>query len=350
MTFRTRMRKLLKVLAASTAVILAAGVVYEQICERRDSERLPQVGQSVDVGGRSMNISCRGEGAPTVVFDSGVGEPGYEWVDIQAEVAKYTKACWFDRAGYGWSDAGPFPGRSAEMAKDLHALLTDSRIKGPYVLVGHSLGGLNARVYNGMYPEEVAGAVLVDAAHEDEPRRAPKFMLGRTAPRFFWRPIWIAAQCAKAVGLIRLVTPAPSVPDDPSNRTREQIVRALRRQPKMIATLADPSISESYAQAETAGDFGDRPLVVLTRGKMATRQSLTDMDREAEAYEQVWMHEIQPKLARLSTRGRQVIISSSGHDIPDESPAAVVAATREVVEAVRQAKPHGASEAVPISK
>src|SRR5438128_7721520 len=122
MTFRRRLRKLLKVVTVSAVAVLAAGVVYEQVGERRDKERLPQVGQSVDVGGRSMNISCQGEGAPTVVFDSGVGESGYEWVDIQAEVAKYTRACWFDRAGYGWSDAGPFPGRSAEMAKDLPVL------------------------------------------------------------------------------------------------------------------------------------------------------------------------------------------------------------------------------------
>src|SRR4051812_28359462 len=181
MASRARLARLLKVSAFALTVILvflcAIGTVFEKVEEGRDRTRIPQVGQSVDVGGRFMNISCQGQGEPTVVFDSGSGVAGYSWVDIQSEVAKFTRACWFDRAGYGWSDSGPFPQTSAAMSNDLHSLLTNAHIKGPYVLVGHSLGGLNARVYNGMFPDEVAGAVLVDAAHEDEPRRAPKFML-----------------------------------------------------------------------------------------------------------------------------------------------------------------------------
>jgi pimeloyl-ACP methyl ester carboxylesterase len=327
----------LKAIAAALLVALLGGSVYEQIGRRRDRQRLPQIGRSVDIGGRVLNLYCSGEGSPTVILDTGLGDPGFAWSHIQPEIAKLTRACWYDRAGDGWSDPGPFPRTSEAMARDLHELLRRAEIPGPYVLVGHSLGGLNARVYNGLYPDDVAGAVLVDAAHEDEPRRAPDFMLAPfQPPRYLWRPIWIAAQAALAVGLIRLTTPRVELPADRAARTREQVVRALRQQPKAIATLAgDASGPDSYAQAERAGGFGDRPLIVLTQGKVEMPPSPTAMDREWAAYVQVWMHEIQPKLARLSTRGRQVIVTESGHRIHEEAPQAVIAAVREVLAEVR---------------
>ncbi|MFL5620868.1 MAG: alpha/beta fold hydrolase [Gemmatimonadaceae bacterium] len=321
-------------LGVTLVVAAAAGSIYERIGERRDRERLPQVGRSVDIDGRTLNIYCSGEGRPAVILDAGASGSGYGWSHIQPELATFTRACWFDRAGMGWSDVGPFPHTGAGMSRDLHELLRRAGVDTPYVLVGHSLGGLNVRVYNGMFPAEVAGAVLVDAAHEDEPRRAPPQMLGHTAPRWLWHPIWIAAQTARAVGLIRLMTPRPQLAADPAQRTREQIVRALRAQPKTIATLADASTPLRYAEAERAGGFGDRPLVVLTQGKMP--DTTTEFGRAYGAYLQVWMHEIQPKLARLSTHGRQIIVATSGHDIPDEAPEAVIDAVREVVADVRR--------------
>jgi pimeloyl-ACP methyl ester carboxylesterase len=329
----------LGVLAGTLVVTAVAGAIYEQLAERRDRARLPQVGRSVDIGGRTLDIFCSGKGAPTVILDSGNGEPGYAWSHIQPAISTFTRACWFDRAGLGWSEPGPFPRTAAASSRDLHELLRRSGIPGPFVLVGHSLGGLNARVYAGMYPEDVAGMVLVDAAHEDEPRRAPQFMLGRTAPRWLWHPIWIAAQSARAVGLLRLTTPVAQLSPRPDQRTREEIVRALRQQPKSVAALfGDASSPDSYAQAESVRSIGDRPLIVLTRGKVSVSAHPTAMDREAAAYEQVWMNEIQPKLARLSTRGRQIIIERSGHGIPEEAPEAIVDAIREVVEDVRGAR------------
>jgi pimeloyl-ACP methyl ester carboxylesterase len=194
---------------------------------------------------------------------------------------------------------------------------------------------MNARVYNSLYPIDVAGAVLVDAAHEDESRRAPAFMLGRTAPHYWWRPIWVAAQTARAVGLIRLLTPRVALETEPGQRTREQMVQALRQQPKALATRADASAPESEAQAERTGRFGDRPLIVLTRGNAQLPANPTALDREWVAYEQVWMREIQPKLAQLSTRGRQIIVEQSGHRIHEEAPEPVIAAIREVLTLLR---------------
>lgn len=324
-----------KWVGAVLLIAVLAGVTYEQIGEHRDRQRLPQIGRSVDIGGRSLNIFCSGQGSPVVILESGNGEPGYAWSEIQPEIASFTESCWFDRAGEGWSDPGPFPRTSAATSTELHELLHRAGIPPPYVLVGHSLGGLNARVYDGMYPNDVAGAVLVDAAHEDEPKRAPAFMLGHTPSRSLWRPIWILGQTARQLGILRLLTPREQLPPDPAQRTRDQIIRALRQQPKAIAVQFDATLPESYAQAANAGGFGDRPLIVLTAGNIDTSAHPTEEDREFVAYRQVWMHEIQPKLARLSTHGRQIIVARSGHEIPRDAPDAVIAAAREVVVALR---------------
>jgi pimeloyl-ACP methyl ester carboxylesterase len=323
---------IVRTFAALLLLGMVTGFIYEDVGRRRDLQRIPQIGQSIDIGGRSLNIYCSGAGDPSVVFESGADIPGYSWAHIQAEIAKVTRSCWYDRAGEGWSDPGPFPRTSEAIAKDLHALLGRADIRPPYVLVGHSIGGLHIRVYNGLYPGEVAGVVLVDAAHEDEPKRAPPFMRGHTLPRLMWRPLHIVVQAANRFGLLRLALRSVSLSDDPSRRTPDQIVAALRRLPKAVATSAgDATVPESYAQAHAAGGLGDRPLIVLTRAKPPSRPQVTDEERQAAAYEQVWMHELQPQLARLSTRGRQILVSSSGHRIPDEAPDAVVEAVFQVL-------------------
>lgn len=178
-----------------------------------------------------------------------------------------------------------------------------------------------------MFPNEVAGMVLIDAAHEDEPKRAPRFMLGRTLPPALRRPLHVVVRAVWRVGLIRLFVRPSSSP-----RTPEATLEALRRQPKAIATLAgDGTAPESCAQAHAAPGLGDRPLIVLTRGRLPEPSGDAEIDRQTAAYAQVWMHELQPQLARLSSRGRQVIVRDSGHHIPDDAPKAVIDAVRTVV-------------------
>lgn len=330
------MRGILRWLGLAIILLILIGLIYEQIGEKHDHELLPQVGTSIDIGGRSLNIFCSGRGSPPVILDSGAGEPGYSWSGIQPQLAKTTETCWFDRAGEGWSDPGPFPRTSETIARDEHELLRQAGIAPPYVLVGHSFGGLNARVYNGLYPNEVAGMVLIDAAHEDEPSRAPKFMLGHTLPPILWRPNHWVAQGAARLGLIRFIVGSPSLPGDTAAPTRDQIVRALRDQPKALATLADYVTSPaSYQEAHDARGLGDKPLIVLTAGRPWGRSGDPEVDRQASAYQRVWIHEIQPKLTHLSTRGRQIIVTNSGHQIPEEAPNAVIDAVRDVVGAVR---------------
>lgn len=336
-----RRRSVLKRSASGVAGLLLTslivGIVYESLGRKRDQQLLPRIGQSIDIGGRTLNIYCSGAGSPAVIFDSGAGSPGYSWGEIQPQIARHTRACWYDRAGEGWSDPGPFPRTSAAIARDLHELLARAGVPGPYVLVGHSFGGLTARVYAGLYPTEVAGIVLIEAAHEDEPVRAPPMFVGPKPPRLLWHSLHFLFMGAARVGITRLMTPKASLPADPAQRTRAQIVAALRARPQFIATANSSGVvaPESYAEAHAAGSLGDRPLIVLTRGQPFGHDTDPTIDRELSTYFQVWVHELQAQLARLSTHGRQVIVQNSGHDIPEEAPSEVVAAIVEVVEACR---------------
>ena len=329
-----RLRTIVKVTVLLLAVLLVSGIVYEQFGRRRDRTRLPQIGKSVDIGGRTLNIFCSGTGGPPVIFESGGDGPGLEWEPIQTEVARFTQACWYDRAGIGWSDPGPFPRTSEAIARDLHELLKRAGVPAPYVLTGASFGGLNSRVYAGLFPDDVAGIVLVDSAHEDEPQRAPKFYLGHTAPRFLWHPLHDAFQMGALIGLLRLTESSPAQSKSLSQMSRGEIIAALRQQPKSIVNNNSSGIvlPKSYDEARSFRSLGDRPLIVLTAGKPFDFRD-PELNRQAAAYQQVWIHEMQASLARLSTRGRQVIAENSNHgSIP---PDVMIAAIRDVVTEVR---------------
>jgi pimeloyl-ACP methyl ester carboxylesterase len=325
---------ILKSVTVSIALALVAGILYEQIGRRRDRARFPQIGRSVDIGGRSLNVFCSGAGAPPVIFESGGPGPGLEWAAFQPEVAKFTLACWYDRAGEGWSDPGPYPHTSIAIARDLHELLNRAGVPGPYVFAGASFGGLNARVYGGLYPNDVAGMVLIDSAHEDELQRAPKFVLGRTAPRYLWYPLQLAYKAVGFVGLVRLTQPSPSGSKDASEMTEEELIRALRNRPKSFVGDVSTGIvlPESYAEASSVTRIGDFPLIVLTAGHSYDFGD-ANLNNEAVAYQQVWVREIQPKLVGLSTQGRQIVFPNANHgSIPQE---AIISAIRDVVTEAR---------------
>jgi pimeloyl-ACP methyl ester carboxylesterase len=193
--------------AGTLFLIGLVGSAYEQRGQRRDRDHFPQVGRSFDVGGRTLNMYCSGEGQPTVVFDSNGHAAGYRWVDLQPQIAKFTRACWYDRAGYGWSDPGSAPRTFRAVANDLHALLQAAALQPPYVFVSEGLAGFNIRVYAGLYPGEVAGAVLVNSAEVGPPGHEKGFQpggLGGLPSRVKALGCDIVGPALLRVGLLRL--------------------------------------------------------------------------------------------------------------------------------------------------
>src|SRR5579862_6318024 len=154
-------------------VFAGAGFLYENISEARDRRFNPAPGHLVKVDGKRMHIDCTGEGSPAVILESGLGETYVSWRKVQPQIAKFTLVCSYDRAGLGYSDSTSGPRTSQVMAEQLHALLQAARIEPPYVLVGHSMGGFNVRLFASLYRDEVAGIVLVDSSHPDQQRRLP---------------------------------------------------------------------------------------------------------------------------------------------------------------------------------
>ena len=335
---KLRLKFAAKCLLLVAVVLILAGITYEQVGERLDRKRFPRVGRSVDIGGRSLNIYCSGSSGPAVILDSGGSAPGYENVLLQRQIAQFTQACWFDRAGLGWSDPSPVEQTSAAIAEDLHALLHAAAVPPPYVLVGASFSGFNVRVFAGKYSSEVAGAVLVDSAHEDQYRYEPRATLApfNRVPKPIRNLLCLGVPLAARVGIIRLVSGRSQLRGSLSqgfSAEQEATLRGLESQPKSIVAGAICNFEEkSPAQARAAGDLGDLPLIVLTAGQ-PLRTGDAETDKELVAFHQIWVHQLQPQLARLSTRGRQIIVESSGHSIdPDQ----VIKAIREVVMQIRE--------------
>jgi pimeloyl-ACP methyl ester carboxylesterase len=325
-------RWLKRIATAAVLLIVAFAVVgssYEAISERSDRERFPQQGKSVDVGGFSLNINCTGQGSPTVILESGLGTvsvPG--WEPVQADVSKFTRVCSYDRAGYGWSDPGPKPRTAIEIARELHALLQNDHIAPPYVLVGHSLGGMFVRVYCGLYPSEVVGMVLVDSTQEDEWSHYPPSMravaqkqLNQLKLRDQIDPLLID------LGIARIMASR----GEPANE-----VLYLQLQSKYLDAVVSEleSIDESALETRASGNLGDRPLIVLTAGQAMPEPGVPA--RDAEAFERMWVDEFQPSLAKLSTRGKRIMVENSNHLIALMQPKIVANAIEEVLVDTKQ--------------
>ena len=316
-TSKRRGRGCLLWLGASLATLVGlalVGYIYEPMAEAADAKAYPPPGQMVDVGGYRLHINCTGEGSPTVLIESGWGDSSAAWGWVQPEVAKTTRVCTYDRAGMGWSEASPQPRTAREFAKELHTLLEKANEPGPYVLVGHSLGGYTVLVYAHDYPEDVAGLVLVDA--QKLPASDAASFNPAPKPGVNLLPSWIAR-----IGLVRLLSgPLGSVKDLPEQD--KQAYKAYSVAPRSAQTFIDEGMgmSEGGAQAKAVTTLGALPLIVLSAGLDETA------DHTAS----------QAGFLLLSSNSQQLFAEESGHEIHIEQPEAAVAAIVKMVELVRQ--------------
>jgi pimeloyl-ACP methyl ester carboxylesterase len=319
-------------LAAPLALLaLLAGASYNWIKAHYDAQRFPQEGRSVDIGGYRLNINCRGQGSPTVVLEAGLGVPAISWRAVQSEIAKFTRVCSYDRAGYDWSDPGPMPRTTARSVRELHTLLKNAGERPPFILVGHSFGGTNVRVYNGAYPREVAGLVLADTGNEEmkspasfqrliDSKLRGRQLDGKWATLLYW------------TGISRLA--AGIQIDDPALPYDKQEWSYFLIQPKVLRAVASEmeNLDEGKAELKAAGTLGDKPLIVLI-----ARQHPQDLDlptQDAVAVSQLWVED-EKLLAQLSTRGKWIIVENSTHMTPLERPDAIVSAVRELYSETR---------------
>ncbi len=257
--------------------------------------------EKVDVGGFALRILCSGEGSPTVVVVTGFGEPGVEkenssWLNVANEIQKKTRICLYDRAGLGSSDVAPGKDRtSQDMAQDLHTLLVNANVPGPYILVGHSIGGLHTLVFASQYAPEVAGMVLVDSSHPNQ---------------------WSAIQAA--------LPPASS--SEPESIRRMRIIPPASLPEKL-------DIPASINQVSAVKSLGNLPLVVVSHSPTWSVDPDLSPDT-AQKIEKVWQDQ-QNSLANLSTNSAHVTAANAGHYIQIDEPQTVIDAILKVVEAAK---------------
>jgi pimeloyl-ACP methyl ester carboxylesterase len=275
-----------------------------------------------------------------VILESGAGGFSPTWALVQPEIAKFTRVCTYDRAGYGRSDAPPaHEPRTADRAmRDLHTLLENAGIAPPYVLVGHSLGGFHVRLFASRYPDEVAGMVLLDANHEDEwtERFPPEHRKGLRLVTRMMGVMMALSYTGLPQLLVRLKTPDSirKLPPD----AREEVLRFGFR-PGTLRTIRDEfrSLEESARQVrEQAGTLDSLPLRVLRAGQPGPMAPGVSPEVAREIGERAAA--AQEELASLSTRGRLITAERSGHEIHIDEPGLVVQAVREVAEAVRKGR------------
>ena len=324
------------------ALVLAAGALYQFIGSRRGARTHVPPGMMVDVSGLRLHVVCGGNGEPTVLFESGIAASSLSWTRVLREVATFTRACAYDRAGLGWSDPSRGPRTLARMLFELRGVPAGAATAGPYVFVGHSFGAFLVCAYASQYPSEVAGLVLLDPPSEWHE-------ITREQTRLLWGGIQLSriGGILARLGIVRaclalLTGGAPGIPRNfvrifgpTAARTLERLVGEVRKlppdvhpmvqelwcQPKCFRALADhlSALEETAAMVAGVTSLPDVPLVIVSSG-----------DQPADT---IAKHRA---LARLSSQGDHVIAANSGHWIQFDEPDLVVKIIRDVVDRTRR--------------
>jgi pimeloyl-ACP methyl ester carboxylesterase len=331
-----RLAKIAAALVIILALLVASGIIYQVISEASDLHRYLPPGSLYDVGGYRLQLNCSGNGSPTIILESGLGGPGLQWLLVQQELAKSNRVCSYDRAGLGWSDAGPRPRTSQQMVKELHALLQAAGVPGPYVLVGHSLGGFNVRLYAHQYPTETAAVVLVAAGSEDDyAKMPPEYQKIDAANRQSNQLLGVLSR----LGLTRLAGKTGLLASftglfarfPPEAQAEMEALTFYRSQ--YWATSYDElsAVDQSKSQVAAAGSLGSLPLVVLSASPDVSRlpasfpvQQIVDTFRL-----------LQDELAGLSTNTVHIVCDTCDHYVPMTDPARVVDAINQALARVK---------------
>lgn len=338
----------MKTLPKASAVALILLTVFNAFAQR-PAPKPP--GRLVDVGGYRLHLNCTGGGGPAVVLISGAGDFSFDWSLVQPRAARLARVCSYDRAGLAWSDLGPTPRTMRQDAHELHTLLANAGVPSPYVLVGHSIGGLIARVYAARYPGEVAGVVLVDSTTEDTTLsyqgkvvRVRESARGRPVPDVQTLasspPKPPTEDDLKQAEFNRQLFGPPKIepPFDRLPRAAQGLRLWALSNPKLSAAADDFWAEELRELHEARGrdprQLGGLPLVVLVGG----RTEPTPPGVTAEEWRRLSEEKRREKesLVGLSTAGTLRVASRSGHHVQLEEPALVVEAVRQVLQSARR--------------
>ncbi|PRC94929.1 alpha/beta fold hydrolase [Solimicrobium silvestre] len=329
------MKKWLKRISLSLLALLmllvVSGAAVEQFYRHKYKNEFPPLGKLIDIGGRKIQIDCRGTGSPTVVFESGMDNLGsLSWSTVQEEVSKTTRACSYSRAGIMWSDPSDGAQNSKKIAADLNAVLTKAGEKAPFVLVAHSLGGPYAITYTKYYGNQVAGLVLIDPTPPDYEERCKlitkvnTFKLGLEQDKWLNYLTW--------TGAFRF-----SDPVDVKDPVVTQMETAYLPVSFDAIYKEELAFTQTTAESGTLRNLGTRPLIVLTSMKAYPAAALDELgitQQQGLQKKALWksLHDDE---AAWSSVSEHRLFADAGHYIHHDEPKAVVSAIQWVVQKVR---------------
>ena len=277
-------------------VLAIAGTIYQTAATESDQHNFPPPGNLIDVGGFKMHIHCEGEGSPTVILEAMSGGTSVNWGWIQPEVQKETRVCVYDRAGFGWSESDTEYPTLARTVRNLHTLLVNANIKGPYVMVGHSLGGMYMREFAAEYPDEVAGMVLVDEANPQQFVKYPELFADGDG----YLKVLKGIQFATRLGIPHLYFALGGEIDFAKlSEPQKSQFKVIWSSPQFFETQGAEIHTARGIWSDTLmlDGLGNMPLMIVSRG--------VDLDYEWNKY--------QDDLARLSTNSRHITVGGANH-------------------------------------
>lgn len=330
-------------LALVTAFLLITFFAFRIASSRAQTalvEQFPPPGELVNMDGYALHLNCVGEGTPTVLMEAGLGEYSLTWTAVQPEITSVTRVCTYDRAGYGWSDPGPTPRDAAAIIADLQTLLDRTNETGPFVLVGHSYGGMLMRLFAAENPDLTAGVVLVDSSHPDQTARFPALYQEAEAQLLTdLADQYVLPKFYANIGLLPLIVDRLATNNTLPEAAREPTRALLASDTDYYDTMLDEVriLSQSIEQVRAAGNpFADSPLIVLAAGRADEPYPEVGLTEEIVLDKQaVWL-ELQAELAALSVDSELIVIEDSGHYIQYEQPEIVVDAIIRMVNRVQQ--------------
>jgi len=318
-------------------IVLAVivGVAYEMSGRKRAARDFPPPGKLVDIGGRKIQLDCRGVGSPTVVFESGLDMSGsLSWSAVHDEITKTTRACAYSRAGIMWSDPHDAHQNGKSVAQDLHTTLGKAGEQGPLVLVGHSLGGPYIMTYTKYFGQEVAGLVFVDTAHPDQVQRYDAIKKLSESKLMKLRNKVGAA--LNWTGVVRVV----AAYEERNLNVPDRVFQAIKAYtPTSLGSMLkeENAFDETLAEAGTFRLLGDRPLFVLTAMAPSPEETLSYWKMTADQAKKfkALSEQLSNEQASWSSQSQHQLVADADHYIQFDRPDVVIAAVRSVVENVR---------------
>ena len=308
------------------AILLVLGIGYEQISRINAEKNLPPHGELVDVGGHKLHFYKQGTIGPTVVFESAFDPVGHlQWFNLQKHMSDFATTISYDRAGLLWSERGDNPKTGKNMAKELHTLLEKSKVPKPYILVGHSLGGLILRSFVADYPEDIAGVILVDSKHPTEQKFMSAELYRMTnagLPGGFMK-------FANAVGLLRQMF-KDTFPDTREYDYLNTLIPALLYKGADAILEEQEQMPQLYLEASKITSFGDIPLIVMSASDRDRYDHLFSDDNIKNEFIDAFA-EMQADTLKLSTQSEQILVTNSGHYINEDQPEAIIEAVKKMI-------------------